>query len=111
MIVSADYLSSTRNAAMPEEIVVEDQPGHCWRCRQPFVPGELITVVPGRFLHVSRDGQTRRYPLRRGTMCPRCTTEEELESAPRRVKCEGCGQPLATIATDLPGDLRRVCSN
>src|SRR5262249_38672909 len=47
----------------------------------------------------------------RGTMCPRCTTEKELESAPRRVKCEGCGQPLATIATDLPGDLRRVCSN
>jgi hypothetical protein len=91
---------------MAEETVVEERAGHCWRCRQPFQPGELITLVTRRFLFRTYDGQIRRYPnIQWGTMCPRCATEQELAEAPQRLNCEGCGQPLA-----VPEVTRRLCS-
>jgi hypothetical protein len=92
----------------PDETIVEERAGHCWRCGAPFALGKTITMARARFLfRSSRDGQIRRYlEARWGSFCPSCTSQDERDSAPERVICEGCSQPLATPAVDL-----RVCSD
>jgi hypothetical protein len=89
--------------------LVENKPGQCWRCRTPFSPDDLVTLVGRNFHYCSRsDERVYRNPnFEWGTMCPRCTTAQERASAGRRLNCEGCRQPLA-----MPDGLyrRRVCS-
>ena len=70
--------------------------------------GETITMVRARFLwRSSWDGEIRRdLEARWGSMCPSCTSEDERASAPERLVCEGCSQPLATPSVHI-----RVCSD
>lgn len=96
IVYAVDYHRHVTRVGMTEAIV-EDKAGHCWRCREPYVAGELITPVYGCFLFRSPiNGRVHRYREQWGTMCPHRTTEAELARAPRRVNCHSCGQPLAT---------------
>ena len=65
-------------------------------------------MVRARFLwRSSWDGEIRRdLEARWGSMCPSCTSEDERASAPERLVCEGCSQPLATPSVHI-----RVCSD
>lgn len=90
------------------EALVEERPGYCWRCWKPFTLGETITLVHDRFFWRSPyDGEIHRdFQARWGSMCPLCTSEDERASAPERMLCEGCSQPLATPSINL-----RTCSD
>jgi hypothetical protein len=64
--------------------------------------------VRARFLwRSSWDGEIHRdLQARWGSMCPACTSQDERDSAPERLVCEGCSQPLATPSVHI-----RVCSD
>ena len=91
-----------------DEALVEERAGYCWRCWKPFTLGETITLVHDRFFwRSSYDGEIHHdFQARWGSMCPLCTSEDERASAPERMLCEGCSQPLATPSINL-----RTCSD
>ena len=92
----------------PDETIVVENAGHCWRCTAPFALGDTITMVRDRFLwRSSWDGEIHRdLQARWGSICPACTRREERANAPERLVCEGCSQPLATPSVQV-----RVCSD
>ena len=90
----------------PDEPLVEENAGHCWRCVAPFALGDTITVVRARFLYRSSyDGQIRRdVEAEMGVHSARPAPPPMNARAPPSVlSAKAALQPLATPSVQHQG--------